>query len=320
MLSRQLALHSPELAVLPEFRLLDLLFVEGEQNINLKTPNELYEFMLSDYMIDSLGLCPPQLQRIAEECQGKGIRYLIEKIVISCASLQGKNPVAVLIQLGGIRYIKQLLLHFPDSVLIHIFRDARGVVSSMIRTERPYFPGEKMGRDDVVYAAEYWNNFLRNIDKIRQRKSVMDVRYEDFCRSLNQSVKKIIEALDLHYVQSGPIEKKFSFQVGERERGIHPLIEKDPVLQRLEAWKEELTHLQGTAIEVIAEEMLLKKGYNRWFTSDNRPWKKTFFMCLAYADHWLKTIQHCTRKIVQYAKYKSRFSKRVKAFIVNKSL
>ncbi len=121
-------------------------------------------------------------------------------------------------KLTGPGRISFLASIFPDARFIHIIRDGRSVVESLLRQrfwqekgglERPFWEDtpdhilqewEASGRDSEVLAALQWRYIIQSIraDVAElPKESYMEVRYEDFVQDPTQTLKSIYHFTDL---------------------------------------------------------------------------------------------------------------------------
>ncbi|MDM8536270.1 sulfotransferase [Desulfobacterales bacterium HSG17] len=321
MLSRQLDLHSLDLIVLPEFRLMELLLAKGDYSIRNMNKGQLMNFIKLDHQLSNLGFNNEDLEKIIQDSVGKGIKILMENIS-SCYCIKcGIYPKMVMIKNGGLLFLLDKLNKlFSDALYIHIYRDPRAVVNSMIHTISPYFRNEKMGRNDVVYAARSWLKYMKLVENIKKSISIIEVKYEELCLSGNVNIlREIIENLGVSYIEPHVvIKRKKIIQVGKKEKKIHKLAKKSPSAKRIDSWKTELTLCQGVAIETIVHEKLSKFGYQKWFCMQSGQWKKNACYMKVILIHCYKTIRYFYNRIFHYIDNINTVPIRFKLFVVRK--
>jgi len=129
---------------------------------------------------------------------------------------QGKSHFAA--KLTGPGRISFLASIFPDARFIHIIRDGRSVVESLLRQsfwqekgglEKPFWEGtpehilqewEASGRDGDVLTALQWRYIVQTIRtdaETLSAKSYMEVRYEDFVHEPIKTLKSIYRFTNL---------------------------------------------------------------------------------------------------------------------------
>lgn len=125
---------------------------------------------------------------------------------------------------------------FPDARFIHVIRDGRPVVQSLLRQdfwrnkgglERPFWDGtpkhilqewESSGRDADVLAALQWRHIVQTIRSDAARlpgNSYMELRYEDFVADPEQALKSIYHFSELSLpegIANAPESKNGSFR------------------------------------------------------------------------------------------------------------
>jgi hypothetical protein len=154
------------------------------------------------------------------------------------------------------RRIKYLNSIFPDSNFIHIIRDGRAVVNSIIniewwnRLELWYEDGKTVselileGKDEIKLAAKGWKlEVLRTMEDLKkiQKKQYIEIKYENLMTKPNEILRKIMSFLNLDdnedfikHVDSFNIKNmnyKYKEQLSEQkvkiiEEEINPLLKK----------------------------------------------------------------------------------------------
>ena len=153
------------------------------------------------------------LDQFAEEDEKQRIRSIISKVLL----LQGKNRFFA--KLTGPPRITFLNSIFPDAIFIHVIRDPRANISSLLRVtfwkksgglERPWWQGglssesigewKNSGRSPVALAAVQWKEILevawresKTIDESRY----IELHYEDFVSNPYKTLADLFEKIDL---------------------------------------------------------------------------------------------------------------------------
>ncbi len=149
----------------------------------------------------------------AEKAETERVRNAVQKIV----KYQGKQRFTT--KLTGPSRIEYLNSIFPDAIFVHVIRDGRAVVDSLLRVpfwkanggyDHPYwqngFPDqyyqewEHSGKQKSVLAALQWRNIIE-----RTREEAMELRqgryhevyYEDWVKNPITSVTKLLNCCDL---------------------------------------------------------------------------------------------------------------------------
>jgi hypothetical protein len=102
---------------------------------------------------------------------------------------------------NNIAYFRQIHQISPRSPLLHIIRDGRDVVCSLLKQSWTNGTGEPLAMcSDPVAAAKYWRQFLKKgRDAAKSSKSLddqyLEVRYEDLVSSTERTARRIIDHL-----------------------------------------------------------------------------------------------------------------------------
>ena len=312
LIARNLAAHARELLVLPEFRLMDVLMAEGEDNVRAMSAERLARVLRIDRQIGELAPLE-EIDDIAAACAGRGIRAVIETLAeryLARHAPERAGATTALIKLGTLVYVAEpLLALFPEARFIHTYRDPRGVASSMLHNQRPYFSQQKMGRGDPVYIAGYYARFMKAVRALAERAPVHEVRYERFCAAARDELVAIAEFLGIAY-QDEAIAP--SFAIAAAEQKIHRLVDKPPALERVNAWQTELPAWAGLAIERRLGPLLSELGYEPHFVTRTPPREARWLLARAQLSHARLTAEHYLRRLAFYRSRPSWLGNRLK--------
>jgi hypothetical protein len=219
-----------------------------------------------------------------------------------------------------LRLHRRILAVFPEAMFIHVYRDGRAVVSSMVRSERPYFAGERMGRGDVVYAARYWRDYTNRIKALQDKGEIraVNVKYEAFCQDPERILRDTMPAVGLVYRQPAASGGADAFRIAEKEEKIHNLAGKDPVLDRLNGWQHELAPWQGLVIEMIERKSLDQWGYAPHFRRVAKKQNLLAAVVRAWAVHAWLTVAYYGKRCAHYWGRWGNLRKRINLVITEK--
>src|SRR5262249_41757435 len=141
-------------------------------------------------------------------------------------------PRAVVVKNSAALWVADALFaRFPEAVFVHIERDGRAVVNSLVHTESSYYPGHPMGRGDPVHCARLWTDYLDRAAALRRHapERFLTVRYESFLDGPEAAAERLRGELATRLgVELRPGAGAGNFAVPARERGLHELVEKPP--------------------------------------------------------------------------------------------
>lgn len=144
----------------------------------------------------------------ATDSSAKRIRNTIQKTLW----LQGKKRFAAkLTGPGRIHFIRSI---FPDALFIHVIRDGRAIVHSLMNVkfwrengghDKPYWNWlpentkalwDAAGRDPIVLASLEWRLIVESIrleSAELEKDSYLEVRYEDFISASKETARNILK-------------------------------------------------------------------------------------------------------------------------------
>ena len=157
-------------------------------------------------------------------------------------------------------YLDRLhLIHqmFPDAQFIHIIRDGRDVANSVLKL--PWGP------DDVVRAAEWWNEHVwvgRRVGAILGAERYLEVRYERLVDDSERELRRCCNFLGEDYsplMLSYHLSSDDAIPLARRQQ--HNGFDRRPDRSRVCAWKREMNRYDVALFNKHASRMLLELGY-----------------------------------------------------------
>jgi len=300
LLARHLDAVSPDLLVTPEWNVPIAALRLGEARVRSLDATGLLRAVRLDRQIGNLELDLSQLQACAADAAGGGVRRLVEALASAHAAHRGRAPRAIAIKNSAALWVADSLVQaFPEAAFVHIERDGRAVVNSLIHTESSYDPGHPMGRGDPVHCARLWTRYLDRVDALRARmpERFLTVRYESFLGEPEATVERLRADLATRLgVALRPGAGGGDFAVPARERGLHALVEQPPQAARADGWKSELSRSAGIAVESIQAAQLRARGYPPHFLKDAGALEITAARAREGMRHAARTLRHGVRR------------------------
>ncbi len=157
---------------------------------------------------------------------------------------------------SNVRYMEQLLAMYPNACIIHIIRDPRAVVASMIKVP---FTG-----NDVLSNVIKWKLDIEYSQRMKTEhaSNYIEVRYEDLVSDPTLTLKNICEFIGEPYSEDmlGFYMTASSYTNTESwKEGTTKAVHEASV----DKWRSELAPSQVYIIEKIAGRLLGKVGYPR---------------------------------------------------------
>jgi len=262
--ARLLAAGTGELLVVPELRLPELLFAWGEERVRAFDAAARLRLLAEDFQIHNLGLDEAVVRHLIAAGEGDGIRATVDALIGAYAQHAGFGGERVLLKLGALVLLAPRVKQaFPEARFVHIVRDPRAAASSMIRTERPYYPGQRMARGDALYAAGAWQRVMCAVAAQVPAQDLVQLKFEDLVSRPAEETRRVLAVLG---VAPADQDGGRRFEVGPAEQGIHVNIQAGARSDRVDAWKDMLEWWQGVAIEWRCGERMRCAGYAPWYS------------------------------------------------------
>jgi hypothetical protein len=148
---------------------------------------------------------------------------------------------------------------FPNAKSIGLIRDGRAVYNSQksSRHSRTRKPMESSPRR----AADAWCERIALLRRMEaEGRSIRIIHYEDLLRERQSCIESLCGYLGVSCEGDGK-EGKNSYAVPERYDGLHDNVKGEPLLERIDAWKQELPAGELRAFESVARKTLIQEGY-----------------------------------------------------------
>ena len=155
-----------------------------------------------------------------------------------------------------VRYGHLLKHHYPEAKFIHVIRDPRAVVSSLIRSNvhhsNSYFASRRWLRD-VHAGLALQKNYPGD---------VLNIQYEALINTPEEALRQISDFLDIGFEPALlAYHKKGTAEYGEYYAQIHARLNEAPDPSRIEAWRTHLIPRQIALTESICGAAMHSLGY-----------------------------------------------------------
>ncbi len=256
LLSREIAAQFPDVYVTPEIRF-DALFGRGAGWWKDAADGRAFRRLEAGRVPEKLGLARDELQRLS--FGARGIRPLIEDLVVRAAARDGRSPPDVAVIKSGrhLRAARHILADIPDARFLYIVRDPRAAIASKLVTERPYVPGQKMAWAGVGAAALQWCWYGRLARRLSRSAPLLVVKYESLLKDAAGTSEALAQFLESRRGTGGP-----RYRVPDAEREIHQRAIADGLdASRASAWRAELSPGDQAVIESVCGREMRRWGY-----------------------------------------------------------
>ncbi len=150
-----------------------------------------------------------------------------------------------------------------NTLMLHVVRDPRAVISSKLRTVRPYYPFETLAWGGSLLAAVRWKAYCQAFALARQADlPALEMRYEDLVEDPEGAIATLQTSLG---IAEDPPRSQSKMQQGyvipNAERTIHARVAEGAVQQRTLAWRDELRPSDRRRVEALLVQEMSVRGY-----------------------------------------------------------
>lgn len=255
-LVRAMLNHHPQIAIpLESFFIVD--YFKAPQNISLNT---LKKLIIHEPEIKEWGL-KLALHDIVR-CNSK--KELVD-IINTLYMTKNKKKIWGQKTPRFIRYWKLFKKIYPKSKFIHLIRDPRATVNSLINSNAHF--------SNCLYASQRWNMDVKyGLDlKEKHPKDVLEIRYSNLIKNPKKELVKICKFLGINYSrQMMKYDSTGSKEYSPYYRKIHRHLNKKPETKLIDRWKKELSKREIELVESINQKLMKKLNFE---LIHNRPKK-----------------------------------------------
>ena len=155
-----------------------------------------------------------------------------------------------------VRYGSLLKQHYPGARFIHVIRDPRAVVSSLIRSN--------VHHSNAYFAARRWLRDTNAGLRLQETypEDVFALRYEDFILSTEDALRQICDFLKVNFE---PAMLDYHITGTAEYSGyyaqIHEKLNQAPDKSRIEAWRKHLSPTQIAVVEGVCADKMRALSY-----------------------------------------------------------
>lgn len=161
-----------------------------------------------------------------------------------------------------VRHLDLLQDHFPTARFVHMIRDPRGVVNSLIRSD--------VHRSDAYHASLRWLKDVRCglAFEASQPDVTLRIRYADLVTRPDDVLDQVFEFLGL----SPDVRQEAPPNTGGAEysdfyANIHKNLSRQPTTAFIDKWRKELSHQDLEIVEAMCGSEMVELGFEREMAS-----------------------------------------------------
>lgn len=195
--------------------------------------------------------------------------------------------------------IPDIAKKLPEIKFIHIYRDGRAVLNSLMRTKKVYATGQ-MAEEPLTPSLLWrgWMKYINNLDAALSER-VCHVQYEELLKNPKEQLARIFTFLGVKHISLDENAlSNYAKRIPALETSLHPNVGKGPILDRQFRWQSELPEENIRIFEMVNARILIQMGYPllyepKWQELLSIPIMKALFVSLVrIGRRQLKKITH----------------------------
>lgn len=310
LLSRLLTDWFEDTFVFPEISFLLHLVVDRSRG-KIHQGQSLFDVVSADPRIDALGLDPAALHAICRRSSSRDLAAFLTELAVASG---GRDAYRVIV------FKFETLLYLHDEVLeafsglktIHLVRDPRAVVGSMLRSDLPEKPGFNMARNSLIFAARHWRSYVRRASAVGRAHSVLTIRFESIGREPEAVVASLSDFLGLLASRHRTPQRRY--RISKLDRELHAHVFRPFLEERASGWAAELPERAVAVVEALCAPEMRQFDYAPSVAAPSR-----FAMLRSYSAHGVQMLDHTFRTLAVYLRRTDRFSslsRRAKVYLM----
>jgi hypothetical protein len=163
---------------------------------------------------------------------------------------------------GTLTELDQLNALFPTCRILHIVRDGRDCALSHLSRAYVY------GYENVLRAAREWRDqvtLCRKMGAMLPADRYCELRYEDLVSEPARELERVCRFLGVRFAPSMlEYHRDVARHVPDERRGLWPLLDRPPVVENRERWRQRMRPGDRAVFERAAGPLLRALGYETW--------------------------------------------------------
>lgn len=184
------------------------------------------------------------------------------------------------------RYFNRLIEMYPSAKFVHIVRDPRAVVNSIVDLD--------WGPNTILTATRWWlmNITYGLVAELKRPELVISTKFEDILLNPEAEIKRICEFIDIPFMLE--MLKGDATFLPNYTKNQHSLVGQKPELDKVYSWKAKLSEENISVIESECRELLLLFDYEL-LSSNKRIKTNRLHEFKFYLIDFLKSLRHKRR-------------------------
>lgn len=194
----------------------------------------------------------------------KNINYYdVANAILSCHFGEtDKSKAWVVKSLRCGRHIPLIANKMPQVKFLHIYRDGRATLNSLLKTNKVYGSGA-MAEEPLTWSI-HWGRWMRFVSQLSSNSSIQicHVQYEKLVQDPQKELDRIFDFIGVKRSRFGENNlSDYRSRIPALEASLHPNVGKEPLLDRQYMWQSELPESHVRLFEMINGKILQEKGY-----------------------------------------------------------
>ena len=250
-----------------------------------------------DIKFKSWNILSNDLKQILENKSGNQILPSILSLLFT--SEKPKSKTFVYKAPEYIYIIEKIFRKFPDSKVLHIYRDPRAVFAS----QKNNLTSNKKNTfiNNPYVFCNVWKRVMKHNTIWKEDTRFFPIKYEDLVENFEEQIQGINRFLGVNSSKTSEIGG-YQDKIPEDQKHLHKLVGAGPTKERIDGWKKEITAVEVDILEKNLRKEMQDYGYELIKPHDVSSIIKFFI----YMKYIAKKIYNLSRLMISFKDLKWR--------------
>ncbi len=251
MLASEIAKNTQDILCLPELKMVEILQLLGSSYLYKANSKQILAHLKTDPRWKNIYIEDNDFIEKVNVVEEKTVKSITDAVVHLIMSKNKITSSFCLIKNGtSLWNATDLISHFPNAQFLHIYRDPRGVISSMKLARSAFVKNQPFTRKTTYQLSLLYNRYRENVRLINT--NVYSINYKELILNHSTCLDNLFSHYQLNKKKAEPI-----FSISKKEKTLHKNIGLSPNIKSIDRWKTNLIKEDIALIEHLCSLYLI---------------------------------------------------------------